>query len=279
MLFSMGAILSFAAASAFLLQTEASESSRQTQWQLETTFALLAKADRCTTVASFRKGGEQLRIGLEARPTSDQYDVLIDVPGSLGGKPWVEGDFTFGGEKPERDIVVIEASTRPDALVYQLKMNRGELKPSSGETHLKVRTRPKKFDLNLGLPQIDAALSQLDGCASMLLQSLGFTQESQRQIESYPRPERNLYTYASSSDYPSAAVAAGAMGEAYILVWVGDDGRASNCRIVRSSGRADIDTATCNIVTRRVRFVTGRDLKGNPVSAPAYLSMRWELPR
>lgn len=278
--FIMRSSIAYAAVfAALILQSEVSASAQQVQWQVETPFAVPIAADRCMAVETFRKGTETLRLIVEARPASEQFAVLIEAPGSLGGKPWVEGTFLFGGKKPELDVVVVEAGARNGAIVYQLKINRAELIPSGDDLHLEIRTKPRKFDLSLNMPKIDSALSLLDDCASEFLEERGFAQESQRQIGSYPRPERNLYTYATSNDYPSAAVAAGAMGEAHVLVWVNVDRRASNCRLIRSSGHADIDAATCNILTRRVRYVPGRNLNGDPVAAPAYLTMRWELPR
>ncbi|SLJ96374.1 protein TonB [Novosphingobium mathurense] len=46
---------------------------------------------------------------------------------------------------------------------------------------------------------------------------------------------------------------------------IGVDGRASQCRILLSSGRPELDDHTCRTITERFRFRPARDKMGNPV--------------
>jgi TonB family protein len=157
------------------------------------------------------------------------------------------------------------------------RLKRAELEAGGANAKIEIQAGPNSLELiAFGLAP---AIEQLDGCSSQLLEKWGYSQAFQRGVAAYPRPEKELHTYASSDDYPASAVRRGAMGEAHALVSVTDKGRASDCRIIRSSGHADLDTASCNIIVKRVRFVTARATDGTPLAAPVYLTMKWELPR
>jgi len=251
--------------------------SQQQAWESAAPFDIPKLPDRCVAVSSFRRGGETLRLALETRPTTDEYALLIEAPGDLGDRPWDEGKLSIGGAKPENAIAVIEPSTRPESVIYQMKVKRAELVAAGPDPKIKIHG--KSHPLELSIVGLAAELALLDACSSALLESWGFSKDIQRQLANYPRPERSLYTYASSDDYPHSAVKSGAMGETHALVTVGINGRASDCRIIRTSGHRDLDSASCNIVTRRVRFTPARTSDGALVLGPAYLTMRWELPR
>ena len=46
----------------------------------------------------------------------------------------------------------------------------------------------------------------------------------------------------------------------------GTDGRVVGCNIIRSSGNSALDSATCNIIRRRAKYVPARDNEGNPTT-------------
>jgi protein TonB len=80
-------------------------------------------------------------------------------------------------------------------------------------------------------------------------------------------------------DYPAAAIAANAQGTAQAQLSIGPDGRITGCSLVRSTGNGALDSATCNILRRRVKFVPAKDSNGNPTS-DTYLTppIKWVLP-
>ena len=71
------------------------------------------------------------------------------------------------------------------------------------------------------------------------------------------------------SDYPLGVGEAGVGGTVSVLYLVGVDGRVSDCKVMRSSGNADLDSVTCRLITERFRFDPSRDGRGRPV--PAYI--------
>lgn len=56
---------------------------------------------------------------------------------------------------------------------------------------------------------------------------------------------------------------------------VGADGRARNCRIIRSSGQAERDAITCRLIEKRFRYDPARDAQGRPVADVAGWRQDW----
>lgn len=81
-----------------------------------------------------------------------------------------------------------------------------------------------------------------------------------------------------ANDYPRASISRRASGEVQVLVTVADDGKPTNCRVVRSSQDADLDATTCAIFMKRVRYEPAVGTDGKPVDGPFYATLRWALP-
>lgn len=67
------------------------------------------------------------------------------------------------------------------------------------------------------------------------------------------------------SDYPRAAAEVRAGGTVHLRFVVQPNGRVNGCRVTRSSGRQDLDTATCRLLEQRLRYRPARDLWGRAV--------------
>ena len=83
----------------------------------------------------------------------------------------------------------------------------------------------------------------------------------------------------TADDYPSRDLRDGNEGTALFRVVVGSNGRVSACEIVRSSGHAGLDAATCKAVTARARFTPATDENGARVVGTYSSSVRWQIPR
>jgi protein TonB len=73
---------------------------------------------------------------------------------------------------------------------------------------------------------------------------------------------RNLF---SADDYPAAAQQKGEEGTVQAALAVDAGGRVTTCTILRSSGSASLDSATCGLLQRRARFIPARDASGTAV--------------
>jgi protein TonB len=76
-------------------------------------------------------------------------------------------------------------------------------------------------------------------------------------------------------DYPRAAAEAGAGGTVGIAFTVETNGRATECRVTRSSGNAALDEGTCRLIEARYRYRPARDARGRPVRSTVVQSEEW----
>jgi len=82
-------------------------------------------------------------------------------------------------------------------------------------------------------------------------------------VQSATSAKGDLRTLFSGDDYPASAQASGAEGTAQATLTIGPDGRVTGCNLTRSTGNGALDSATCNILRRRAKFVPARDSSGN----------------
>jgi len=73
-----------------------------------------------------------------------------------------------------------------------------------------------------------------------------------------PVPTNDPRKWVTTDDYPARDLREENEGTATFRVVVGTNGRVSACEIVRSSGHAGLDAATCKAVTSRARQRRGR---------------------
>jgi protein TonB len=87
-----------------------------------------------------------------------------------------------------------------------------------------------------------------------------------RKVQSATSAKGDLRSLFSADDYPASAQSAGAEGTTRASLTIGPDGRVVGCSVVQSSGNTALDSATCNILRRRAKFVPARDSNGNATS-------------
>ena len=83
---------------------------------------------------------------------------------------------------------------------------------------------------------------------------------------------------SGATDYPPAARRSGVEGSVAVRYIVGTDGRVSGCRVLRSSGHAELDSTTCRLIEQRFRYRPARDFEGRPVPEPVSRTFDWMLP-
>lgn len=91
-------------------------------------------------------------------------------------------------------------------------------------------------------------------------------------------PLANPGDWVSSNDYPPAALREELEGVSRFIVTIDPNGLVENCRISVSSGSAELDAATCRLVTDRARFEPARNNRGKPTTGSWASSVRWQIP-
>jgi periplasmic protein TonB len=64
-------------------------------------------------------------------------------------------------------------------------------------------------------------------------------------------------------------------GSAALALRVDRQGRVDSCRVVRSSGNAQVDAGICGLIEQRLRFEPARDPQGRPISSSINYMATW----
>jgi periplasmic protein TonB len=88
----------------------------------------------------------------------------------------------------------------------------------------------------------------------------------------------NPGNWVTDGDYRPRWIRENMTGSARFTLNIDANGRVSNCTITRSTGHAELDAATCQLVTKRARFDAARDGNGKPVAGSYSNSVNWNIP-
>jgi TonB family protein len=91
-----------------------------------------------------------------------------------------------------------------------------------------------------------------------------------------PSPD-SLRPLFSVEDYPREAVRNGWQGDVRVDPTIGTNGRAKDCKVIRSSGYKVLDDATCRIFLTRARFKPSTDDAGHAVEDHYETHIDWRL--
>jgi protein TonB len=92
------------------------------------------------------------------------------------------------------------------------------------------------------------------------------------------RPAERIAGALANRDYPRSALRSRAQGNVAVRYTVNADGRAEDCRVMRSSGHIELDETTCRLIERRFRYRPALDRSGRPTTATEYKSYDWSVP-
>ena len=93
-----------------------------------------------------------------------------------------------------------------------------------------------------------------------------------------PMPKGNLGEWATAKDYPNAALRAEIEGVVRFQLAVDSKGKVTGCSVRETSGSAELDAKTCELMLDRARFVLASDESGKSAAGTWSSSVRWEIP-
>ena len=81
-----------------------------------------------------------------------------------------------------------------------------------------------------------------------------------------------------NSDYPKALREANISGTTQTEIAVGVNGRATACRIIRTSGSRELDSTTCQLILQRFKFKPARNAAGEAIASRIEYDQEWDAP-
>lgn len=88
-------------------------------------------------------------------------------------------------------------------------------------------------------------------------------------------PPQRIEGELTNADYRRARAPEGAAGTVLVGFRVRTDGRVDRCAVIRSSGYAEFDEATCQLIERRFRFRPARDASGRAIEWTIRTDYTW----
>lgn len=93
------------------------------------------------------------------------------------------------------------------------------------------------------------------------------------------RAKGNPGRWVTNDDYRTRWILEEMAGTARFNLAIDARGKVTGCTITRSTGHAPLDTATCDLVTKRARFDAARDGTGKPVAGNYTGVITWQIPK
>ena len=91
-------------------------------------------------------------------------------------------------------------------------------------------------------------------------------------------PRNDPTRWVTTDDYRSSWINREMTGTARFRLEIAANGTVQGCTITGSTGHAELDAATCSLVTRRAKFQPARGGDGQPVAGSYSSAVRWIVP-
>lgn len=97
-------------------------------------------------------------------------------------------------------------------------------------------------------------------------------------LEQPGAPATNPATWVTHREYPARAKLERREGTTAFRLTYDASGHVQKCEITSSSGHSDLDTATCDQIMLRARFLPGKNAAGQKVGGTYSNRVRWRIP-
>lgn len=228
----------------------------------------------CVASRAFGPATDPIVFGIRPWPSSDVVELVLirkdaGVIRPIGG----HGSMLLAPSgKSATGIYSSVSDPRTGQRVTELRLTAEEVAEMA--TAVTVTIATGKQSVTLAPTAIPKVLPVLKSCSENLLQSWGI---DPRESEAVATPAKAIPGSLTGDFYPAAAVPIRAQGTATVVWTTGVNGRATECRVVASSGYAMLDEASCKVtVSARYTPAIGKD--GKPMISHSTRRVTWVLP-
>lgn len=229
----------------------------------------MSPGDNCAMLSSF---GEDWIFGTAYSADRGVIGLVVGkLPYKVGDTPalsWEIGDAAYSGG--QNVVTQVQGGTRvaggmDDSFVDKLAAATA-IDIYDNDTDDKI--------IGFNLTDTAAAVSELRRCLGELIKE----DKGSRQPAVTAAKPLNLATLIESEDYPASALRDGIGGRTGVALTVTAHGVVSDCAIISSSGRADLDDATCRIMRARAKFSPATDAANQPTEGRHQTAVVWNVP-
>ncbi len=232
-----------------------------------------------------------LEDGVVIRMTRYQPGDPFDL--TLYGKPFdvrtlqvkVSLDFGVSDGPIERTGLAGKAGTRPMVLAGGMRIDGkaasdpdNALPPVDPSRERAAATLVVGFggsDYRLETGPLDLPLAKLRECQTDLVKFWGYDPAVQAQLSRPAKPATSPARWATSSDFPRAALESGRSGVVKFRLDIDETGKVTKCAVLAQTSPTDFAKTSCDILVRRGKFQPALDKDGQPVRSFWVSSIRW----
>lgn len=213
--------------------------------------------------------GDQSGVVFQTRPLAEEHDLLLMLPPTGGN--WIQqmGKLQAGAKTGEHWVIVGEPKGSTSRLVdTQITTEEMAAAIAAGSLRVSVGT---KLNATVRLPGMVGAMTALRKCEDDLAKRW--------QVEHgwVVPPKSDLRGLFAHNDYPLGAIRRGSKGSVRVLLSIDQRGSPYACKVIESSGDADLDAVTCNVYRKRAKFAPALDAEGKAVASKLLAPrVRWE---
>jgi hypothetical protein len=192
--------------------------------------------------------------------TSKERRVVMDADG-----------FVQAGPAGERQQVSYKAWRSPsqNGRVVIINAKQALLDQVSEDGWLSVEAGNKLMALQM--KQFAKLRPVLADCKRKVAQHWGVDVAALERLAAPADPIGDPARWVSYFDFPSGA----SSGQVTMLFQVGLDGRASECRVIETTGEKSLEVASCRAMVQRARFRPALDRDGKPMVSWEIRRIRW----
>lgn len=232
----------------------------------------------CVAARAYGDAAAPVTIGFKPTPFGDTLQtVVLGTRKQLGRQARVdvvlEASGREFGEKLEGARVHFPGG---DKAVLTFYLSRDRLEALVGVPALTIRASGNA-PISVALSMGKQVLAALKTCETDLMVHFGYDPAKIAAIAKQAEAANNEI-WLSADDYPASALNAHNEGTTLIGWTIASSGRVTDCRILKSSGTAELDKAACTGILKRGRYRPALDAAGNPVESYSTRIVRWSLP-
>jgi TonB family protein len=231
-------------------------------------------ANSCTVSRPFTDASRPVYLAFKPSPAGDSLQIYILSSNTFTAVPKNDAEISFGDSAPLRGFISTLVSKAGAQNILSMHVDDRNLTLLSQSSVLSLRAGANRFSFSTG--SMKNVVGALRACVSDLLVTWGEDKTTQDMI-AVPA-SGSVLNAVGVEDYPSGALSANEQGAVGFHFWVGTDGKANQCVVVQSSGSNSLDSTTCAIVNRRVRYIPAKDASGQSIRSLIYAVLVWAIP-
>lgn len=245
--------------------------------------------DSCHLVGAFGSGKQQTDLSLTRYQPGDIFELLLAGKTVATQVVQQNVEIQFGANLPVQQIGATSGTlgdNRTPMIMLSGRFDGAEYKgfdhplapvsPAQEKaiTEITFRQPGSKF-YRLETGSLGPPMAAMRACTENLIKSWGYDPAVQSSLRRPATPTSDPTTWAHSSDFPNVAAFFGHSGIVQFRLDIDRTGAITGCHILHRTDPDEFAKLTCNLLSRRGKFLPALDKNSQPVMSFYVNSVRW----